>query len=143
VTIDTSLLVYAIDTADAEKHDTVAALLKPACRAGHGRVFPGTGRVLSGGYPQGSPLFRGSARPSRGLAGTVRRDHRGAEELSHAIDGLRRHQMTFSDAVLWATAQEAGVTVLLTEDFQDQAVVEGVRFVNPFTHPDLSQLLSE
>jgi predicted nucleic acid-binding protein len=49
--------------------------------------------------------------------------------------------MPFWDAMLWATAQEAGVNVLLTEDFQDLALIEGVRFVNPFSHNDLSELL--
>ena len=66
----------------------------------------------------------------------------GANTLSHAIDGLRRFQMPFWDAMLWATAQEAGVTVLLTEDFQDLALIEGERFVNPFGHEDLSEFLS-
>jgi hypothetical protein len=28
--------------------------------------------------------------------------------------------------MLWATAQEAGATVLLTEYFQDRALIEGV-----------------
>src|SRR5581483_11903469 len=43
----------------------------------------------------------------------------GANTLSHAIDGLRRFQMPFWDAMLWATVQEAGVSVLLTDELQD------------------------
>jgi predicted nucleic acid-binding protein len=38
--------------------------------------------------------------------------------------------------------QQAGMRVLLTEDFQDLAFIEGVLFVNPFNHDDLSEFLS-
>jgi predicted nucleic acid-binding protein len=49
-----------------------------------------------------------------------------------AIRGTIEHGMSFYDAQLWATARLAGVDVVLTEDFTDGAVVEGVRFVDPF-----------
>jgi predicted nucleic acid-binding protein len=41
--------------------------------------------------------------------------------------------MSFWDAQVWAVAKEGGVSYLLSEDFDDGAVVEGVRFVDPFT----------
>ena len=62
--------------------------------------------------------------------------------LSHAIDGVRRFQLQFWDSMLWATAQEAGVSLLLTEDFQDLRVIDGVRCVNPFLHEDLSEFIA-
>ena len=31
-----------------------------------------------------------------------------------------------------ATARDAGVSVVLSEDFQDGREIDGVRFVNPF-----------
>lgn len=37
------------------------------------------------------------------------------------------------DAQIWAAARLAGITIVLTEDFNSGAVIEGVRFVNPFT----------
>jgi len=66
----------------------------------------------------------------------------GPNTLSHAIDGLRRFQMAFWDAMPWATAQEAGVTVLLSEALQALALIEGGRFVNPLSHEDRSGFLS-
>lgn len=44
--------------------------------------------------------------------------------------------------MLWATVQEAGVSVLLTDELQDLALIEGVRFVNPFNHDDLCEYLA-
>jgi predicted nucleic acid-binding protein len=62
--------------------------------------------------------------------------------LARAGLAVKRYQLSFWDAMLWATAREAGVTVLLSEDFQDGQVLEGVRIVNPFRVDDVEQLLS-
>lgn len=51
----------------------------------------------------------------------------------NALAGSVRYGLSYWDAQLWATAKVHGVPVILTEDFQDGRVVEGVRFVNPFT----------
>jgi len=34
--------------------------------------------------------------------------------------------------MLWATARDAGCRVILSEDFQDGQMLEGVTFLNPF-----------
>ena len=44
--------------------------------------------------------------------------------------------------MLWASAQRAGVKHLLTEDFQDGFVLQGVTFVNPFNREN-DQLIDE
>jgi predicted nucleic acid-binding protein len=142
VTVDTNLLVYAIDTADQNKHRTVHTLLDTLVEQDtvvslqalaeffhvvtrKGRLSTEEARDRIGDWQALFPMIAA-----------------GPNTLSHAIDGLRRFQMPFWDAMLWATAQEAGVTVLLSEDFQDLALIEGVRFVNPFSHEDLSELLT-
>jgi predicted nucleic acid-binding protein len=142
VTIDTNLLVHAIDNADLNKHQTVHTLLETLVEQD---------TVVS--VQALAEFFHVVTRKGR-LSTEEARDRiedwqalfpviaAGANTLSHAIDGLRRFQMAFWDAMLWATAQEAGVTVLLTEDLQDLALIEGVRFVNPFSHDDLSEFLS-
>jgi predicted nucleic acid-binding protein len=40
--------------------------------------------------------------------------------------------MSFWDSLIWAVAKEGGVPYLLSEDFEDGVVVEGVEFINPF-----------
>jgi len=61
-----------------------------------------------------------------------------------ALDGMRaceQYSMSFWDSLIWAVAKEGGVPYLLSEDFDDGAVVEGVEFVNPFTPTfDIAQL---
>jgi predicted nucleic acid-binding protein len=53
-------------------------------------------------------------------------------DLMVALETVRAHQLAFWDAMLWASAQRAGVRHLLTEDFQDGFALRGVTFVNPF-----------
>ena len=40
--------------------------------------------------------------------------------------------ISFWDAMLWATARRAGCSAILSEDFQDGQVLQGVRFIDPF-----------
>lgn len=54
-----------------------------------------------------------------------------------ALTAVERYRLSFWDALIWATARDAGVPVVLSEDFQDGQEIEGVRFVNPFNRPDV------
>ncbi len=51
------------------------------------------------------------------------------------LSAIRRSidsRLSFWDALIVETAIDAGATVLLSEDFQDGQVFEGLRVVNPF-----------
>ena len=63
-------------------------------------------------------------------------------DLSAALEAVRAHRLAFWDAMLWASAQRAGVRHLLTEDFQDGFALQGVTFVNPFKREN-EQLIDE
>jgi predicted nucleic acid-binding protein len=63
-------------------------------------------------------------------------------DLFAALEAVRTHQLAFWDAMLWASAQRAGVRHLLTEDLQDGFVLQGVTFVNPFKRKN-DQLVDE
>lgn len=49
-----------------------------------------------------------------------------------AARGVRDLRLAYWDAQLWATARLNQIQVVLSEDFQDGRVLEGVRFLNPF-----------
>lgn len=54
--------------------------------------------------------------------------------VQEALRGMRDHQLPYYDAQIWATARLNQVPVIFSEDF-NPSVLEGVRFVNPFS-PD-------
>ena len=49
-----------------------------------------------------------------------------------ALTAVEQYRLSFWDALVWATARDADVRVVLSKDFQDGREIEGVRFVNPF-----------
>jgi len=49
-----------------------------------------------------------------------------------AIRGVREHQFNFWDAQIWATARLNQASLIFSEDFPTGAVIEGVKFINPF-----------
>jgi len=51
--------------------------------------------------------------------------------------GVRDHRLSYYDAQIWATARLNQVPVIFSEDFSPGAVLESVRFVNPFS-PDFT-----
>lgn len=49
-----------------------------------------------------------------------------------ALRGVRDHRFSYYDAQVWAVARLGQVPTILTEDFNPGAVIEGVRFLDPF-----------
>ena len=52
--------------------------------------------------------------------------------VGEAIRGARIHRLPYWDAQLWATARLNQTRVIFSEDFSAGAVLDGIRFVNPF-----------
>ena len=48
-----------------------------------------------------------------------------------ALRGVRDHQLAYYDAQIWAVARLSQIPVLLSEDFSSEATIEGVTFLNP------------
>jgi predicted nucleic acid-binding protein len=55
-----------------------------------------------------------------------------AAGLGAAMWAVGEHRLAFWDAMLWATARRTGVRILISEDFQDGRMLDGVRFIDPF-----------
>jgi predicted nucleic acid-binding protein len=53
-------------------------------------------------------------------------------DLLAAIDLHRLHGVNFWDAMILRSAKQAGCTVLLSEDMQQNQEIDGIRIVNPF-----------
>jgi predicted nucleic acid-binding protein len=53
--------------------------------------------------------------------------------ILEALRGAREHSISYYDAQIWACAHLNQIPVIFSEDFSDGRVIEGVRFVNPFS----------
>lgn len=142
--IDTNLLIYAADrAADPRKHQIAAELLGDLAIARRGLLplqalteFYAVAIRKSDVAPDAAAAFVeifATLMPVREAS------------FADAIDAMRvhrEHSIPFWHGMLWSVARRSGARILLSEDFQDGRVLEGVRFVNPFA-PANQPLLTE
>ncbi|MBN2391732.1 MAG: PIN domain-containing protein [Anaerolineae bacterium] len=135
VLIDTNVLVYAYDRADLVKQRRAIDLLGPIRAARMGII---SAQTLS-------EFFSVTTRkltPSLTLTEAERQLHIFAAQwpvlpvtekvVLEAVRGARVYQLHFWDAQIWAAARLNGVPLVFSEDCNTDAIIEGVRFINPF-----------
>lgn len=133
--IDTNVLVYAYDRSETDKQRRALDVLDRLVNTGEGRL---SAQVLSEFYVNvtakiPSPLTKAEAEgrlahyvqlwPVYPVSATV---------VLEAVRGVNDYQFSFWDAQIWAAARLNHIPVVLSEDFNSGAVIEGVRFVDPF-----------
>lgn len=138
ILLDTNLLIYAHDSNAPENQARAAALLDQLQHTGRGvlsvqclaefasvamrRLRPPM--TAAEAYLQVERLMR--AYRVLDLTPTV---------VLEAVRGVREYRLAYYDAQLWAIARLNQIPIILSEDFNVGATLEGVRFVNPFA-PD-------
>ncbi len=133
VSFDTNVLVYATVAAPDAKTKRARDLIARGMRAGESVLLLQTLAEFS------SVAIRKAKIPVDDIRITIDAWRavlpvQSAEDgdLAAALEAVKMHRLGFWDAMLWASAQRAGVRHMLTEDLQDGFVLQGVRFVNPF-----------
>jgi len=133
--IDTNVLVYAYDRSDPWKQRRALAVLDHLAQTGDG--------ILSM-----QVLVEFSAVALRKLTVTLTPEQVEGRVTRYAeiftvlpvtlpvvqagLRGVREHGLSFWDAQIWAAAWLHGIPLVLSEDFNAGATLEGVRFENPF-----------
>ncbi len=132
--VDTNLLVYALDRREPEKRERAREVLRRVGGAGTAAL---PAQVLS--EFANACLKKLEPRPE---PGAVRRE---VERLMlafpvlpvtgpvvlEALRGVREYMLSYYDAQIWAVARLGQVDVILSEDFNPGAVLDGVSFTNP------------
>lgn len=131
-TLDTNILVYAVDRDAGERHLRSRDLVGRAARRdcvltvqSLAEFFHATTRknLLE------PARARGFVRSWRAVFEVTAADD---SALVDAIDAVEEHGLSFWDAMLWAASRQAGCAVILSEDMQHGRRLGGVAFVNPF-----------
>ncbi|MFO1433086.1 MAG: PIN domain-containing protein [Candidatus Competibacteraceae bacterium] len=135
-TLDTNVLVYAIDRDAGERHQKAIVIVDRAVEQDCVLTLQVLAEFFHAVTRKGKmPIVEASEQVAdwQIMFPVVAAD---GQALIRAINTVQRHNLPFWDALLWATAKAAGVSVLLSEDFQDERELEGVRFRNPFAIED-------
>jgi len=144
ILVDTNVLVYAYDRSEPQKQRQALRVLNQLQQTGSGALST---QVLGESFYAltrkiADPLSLEVARerverylaswPILSLTPWVVRE---------AVRGATEHRMNYYDAQIWAVARINQLPIVLSEDFSDGSVIDGVRFTNPFAEGfDLDQL---
>jgi predicted nucleic acid-binding protein len=131
--VDTNVLVYAHDRDAGVKRDRAVRLLEELWDSGAGRLSV---QVLQEFYVNvtqklATPVARSLAREVVGAYGAWVREVTTPEVVLRAADLSDLAQLSFWDALIVASAEQAGAALLFTEDLQAGQAIAGIRIVNP------------
>lgn len=132
ITLDTNVLVYSIDKDSGIKHKKAIEALNFAVE--NDTVI--TLQALSEFY---NVVTRKNKIPGELAFNLVNKFQNlftiisaKTTTLNKAMIATQDHKFSFWDAMLWATAKEAHVDVILSEDFNVGSSIGGIKFINPF-----------
>ena len=138
--LDTNILVYAVDLDAGDRHEWSRTLVGRAARCDC--VL--TAQALA-------EFFHATTRKNLlplSRAGVIVRawlevfpvTSAGTSALVDAMDAVEEHRLSFWDAMLWATARQSGCSAILSEDMQDGRRLGGVEIINPFRAESAARL---
>ena len=131
-TLDTNILIYAVDRDAGHKHDYSKALVGQAALCDCvltvqvlGEFFHATTRksLLDNSH---------SSKFVKDWLEVFETASANDSVLLETIDTVENHKLSFWDAMLLATARRSGCSALLSEDFQDGWRLQGLEIINPF-----------
>jgi predicted nucleic acid-binding protein len=132
--VDTNLLVYTLDRREPEKRERAREVLRRVGGAGSAALPAQVLSELANAClrkleprPEPEAVRREVERlmlafPVLPLTGPV---------VLEALRGVREHMLSYYDAQIWAAARLGQVGVVLSEDFNPGAALDGVSFTNP------------
>ena len=129
---DTNILVYADDDDSPTKQQVARDLWRKHRRAGTGVVSL---QVLQEYFVTATRKLKFDSRKARRKVEILSEFDVATPQVADIIAAIDLHQLhgfSFWDALILRSAQQAGCSVLLSEDFQDGREIDGVRVLNPF-----------
>ena len=131
-TLDTNILIYAIDRDAGHKHDYSKKLVVQASLCDCVLTVQALGEFVFATTRKNLLDISHSSNFVNDWFEVFEIVSATDWALLEAIDTVRNHQMSFWDAMLWATARQSGCSALLSEDLQDSWQFQGMEIINPF-----------
>ncbi len=136
ILVDTNILLYAYDQGEPRKQPRALAVLDSLTTLGLGVITPQVlGEFFVNAIRKLKPpltIEEACERIENYLLAWEVLDLTGLIILE-AARGVRTYTMAYWDAQIWASARLHQIPAIFSEDFNTGEVIEGVRFVNPFS----------
>ena len=137
VFVDTNILIYAHDADAGSKRARAEATLRELWDSGAGRLSV---QVLQEFYVNATrklatPVAHMSACEVVSSYGAWIREPTTADTVTRAIDVAALAQISFWDALIVASAEQAHATQIYSEDLNPGQTIAGIRIINPLSAP--------
>ena len=132
-TLDTNLLVYAIDSAGGARHDAAGQIIQHAVRLDCWLTIQAVCEFYAAVTRKGIVQPPDAAAQAADWLDLFPCTAASEAAVRTALVDAAVGRASYWDALLVATAGEAGCRVILTEDLVDGADLSGVRIRNPFS----------
>lgn len=138
-TLDTNVLVYAVDPAEGWKHDVATAIVDCSIERACILTVQALAEFVAVATRRGMRSRIDAVAQARDwlrVFPTVAAD---ANALDVAYTAVQEERFGLFDALLLATARQAGCTIALSEDMHDGARLDGIVVRNPFADGALAE----
>ncbi|MDZ4323263.1 MAG: PIN domain-containing protein [Alphaproteobacteria bacterium] len=130
-TLDTNILVYAIDRDSKEKHARAKEVVNQAMSLNCVLTIQALGELYTTTTRKKYATSTEIMYFIEGLMEVFPTVAASSTTLILAINSLKRYSMSFWDAMLWATVKESNCKFILSEDFQHNSSIDGIKIINP------------
>lgn len=131
-TVDTNIFFYALDPQAGLKHEQATSLIEQAFGLDMVVTLQSMSELSNAVLKKRPGLLAEAKDYISGIAALFGLLAATGDDLVLAIRAQEVHNTPFWDALLLTTARRGGCSLLLSEDFQDGRVLEGVLIRNPF-----------
>jgi predicted nucleic acid-binding protein len=137
VFVDTNILIYAHDSDSGPKRERAIESLRALWETGSGRISV---QVLQEFYVNATrklakPVPRSTAREVVSSYGAWIREATTADTVLRASDIADMAHISFWDALIFASAEQAGAAQLYSEDLNNGQSIVGIKIINPLIPP--------
>ena len=131
-TLDTNILIYAVDRSAGAKHDAADRLVQDAADKDCCLMLQSLGEFFHAATRKGLARIEDIAQYTAVWQRVFTIVPASVDSHNEAVNLVAAHRFSFWDAMILATAKEAGCACILSEDIQDGRRVDGGEIVNPF-----------
>jgi predicted nucleic acid-binding protein len=131
-TLDTNILVYAMDARASHRHRLAMGIIDQAVQLDCILTLQSVSEFYAAVTRKRIATVADTLAQAEDWLAMFRIAAASAGAVRVALRSAASGQASFWDALLVATAAEAGCTTILTEDLSDGALLQGVRVLNPF-----------
>ena len=143
--LDSNILVYTLDARDPDRRERAKEVFRQVALSGNGAL---PAQALSEFSNVCLRKLKPPLEPEEARE-EVEKLYRvfpviplTAPVVMEALRGVEEYQFSYYDAQIWAAARLAQAPVILSEDFNPGATLEGISFLNPL-EPDFDPAMLE